>query len=100
MSSIPDAYKSILCAPGNAETLVHSIREGFRRESQSVALDDILVNGERGLNLRNVKPRVDIWHAEADVNMPIHAGLYLRGVLPNSSTVFLPGERHFFLLKR
>ncbi len=99
MSSIPEADKAVLYAPGNAEILVHSIREGFRQGSQGVALDDILVNGEWGFDLKCVKPRIDIWHGDADVNVPIHAGSYLHEVLPNRRATFLPGEGHFFLLK-
>ena len=100
MSSIPDTDKAVLYAPRNAEILVSSIREGFRHDSRGVAQDDILVNQEWGFDLESVKPRIDIWHGETDVNVPIHAGKYLRKVLPNTRTTFLPGEGHFFLLRR
>jgi pimeloyl-ACP methyl ester carboxylesterase len=98
MSSIPEADKAILYAPGNVEILVDSIREGLVRDARGVAQDDILVNQEWGFDLSRVKPRIDIWHGEADVNVPYHAGEYLREVLPNTRATFLPGAGHFFLL--
>jgi hypothetical protein len=42
--------------------------KGFRHDSRGVAQDDILVNQEWGFDLESVKPRIDIWHGEADVN--------------------------------
>lgn len=100
MSSIPDTDKAALYAPGNVEIVVSSIREGFRQDSRGVAQDDILINQDWGFDLRRVEPRIDIWHGDADVNVPIHAGEYLRDTLPNTRTIFLSGEGHFFLFRR
>ena len=99
MSSIPETDKAVLYASQNLEIFVGSIREGFRQGSQGVAHDDILVNGDWGFDLQGVKPRIDIWHGNADVNVPIHAGEYLSNVLPNRRTTFMPEEGHFLLLK-
>ena len=80
--------------------MVRSLREGFRQAARGVAQDDCLVNQDWGFALEEVKPRIDIWHGERDVNVPIHAGQYLKVILPNTRTHFLPGEGHFFLLTR
>jgi pimeloyl-ACP methyl ester carboxylesterase len=100
MSSIPDADKAVLFAPQNVDAFVTSVREGFRPGSQGVAQDDILINQDWGFDLEGVRPRIDIWHGESDVNVPISAGKYLHDVLPNSRATFLPGEGHFSLLRR
>jgi pimeloyl-ACP methyl ester carboxylesterase len=100
MYSIPDSDKDVLHSPQNVEIMVSAIREGFRQGSRWVAQDDILVNQEWGFDLASVKPRIDIWHGEADVNVPIHAGEYLRDALPHARATFLPGAGHFFVLNR
>lgn len=100
MSSIPDVDKAVLYSPQNVEIFVLAIREGFRLDSRGVAQDDILINQEWGFDLAEVKPRIDIWHGEADVNVPIQAAMFLRDVLPHTHATFLPGEGHFFLLNR
>lgn len=100
MYSIPDSDKDVLHSPQNVEIMVSSIREGFRQGSRGVDQDDILVNQEWGFDLASVKPRIDIWHGEADVNVPIHAGEYLRDALPHARATFLPGAGHFFVLNR
>ena len=100
MASIPEADKAALYAPGNVQILARSIQEGFRHGSRGVAQDDILINQEWGFDLGEVRPRIEVWHGESDVNVPIHAGEYLRDMLPNVRATFLSGEGHFFLLKR
>lgn len=100
MASIPETDKAALYEAGNVEILVNSIQEGFRCDSRGVAQDDILINQDWGFNLKDVRPRIDIWHGDADVNVPIHAGEYLRDNLPHARANFLAGEGHFFVLKR
>lgn len=100
MSSIPDSDKEALYDPKSVEILVISIREGFRQGYQGVAQDDIIVNGEWGFSLKDVKHRIDIWHGEIDLNVPIHAGQYLSAMLPNRREQFLPDKGHFFVLNQ
>jgi pimeloyl-ACP methyl ester carboxylesterase len=97
MSSIPEADKATLHKPQNAEIFVAAVREGLRPGSRGVAQDDILINQEWGFDLAGVSPRIDIWHGEADVNVPIHAARYLYDALPNARANFLPGEGHFLI---
>ena len=100
MASIPQSDKAALYAPQNVAILVSSLREGFQQSARGVALDDCLVNQAWGFALEDVRPRIDIWHGEQDVNVPLHAGQYLESALPNTRTFFLPGEGHFFVLDR
>ena len=99
MSSIPATDQSILSNPQYAESFANCVREGFRPGSRGVAQDDILINREWGFDLAEIKPRIDIWHGEADVNVPVSAAKYLGDTLPHARVVFLPGEGHFFILK-
>jgi pimeloyl-ACP methyl ester carboxylesterase len=100
MASIPEADKAVLYAPRNIAILTSSLREGFRQDARGVAQDDCLVNQDWGFSLKQIKQRVDIWHGDQDVNVPLHAGQYLEAELPETRTFFLSGEGHFFLLNR
>ncbi len=97
MSTIPEADKAALYLPQNFEIFASSVREGFRSGSRGVASDDILINRQWGFNLAGVRPRIDIWHGEADVNVPVHAARYLQGTLPHARLTLLPGKGHFYL---
>ncbi len=97
MSTIPETDKAVLYLPQNFEVFTSSVREGFRTGSRGVAWDDILINREWGFDLAGVKPRIDIWHGQADVNVPVHAAHYLQDKLPHTRLTLLPGKGHFFL---
>ena len=100
MSTIPEADKAMLYAPENLGLFIRSVREGYRAGWQGIAQDDILISQDWGFDLAEVRVAFDIWQGEADVNVPCHTGRYLRDTLPNAHATFLPGEGHFFLLKR
>ncbi len=97
MSTIPEADKAALYLPQNFENFASSVCEGFRSGSRGVACDDILINRQWGFDLAGVKPRIDIWHGEADVNVPVHAARYLQETLPHTRLTLLPGKGHFYL---
>jgi pimeloyl-ACP methyl ester carboxylesterase len=97
MSSIPAADMAVLYAPQDFDVFVSSVREGFRPGSRGTAWDDILINQAWGFDPGGVQPRIDIWHGEADVNVPIHAARFLCAVIPHNHVTFLPGKGHFFL---
>ena len=99
MASIPDSDKTVLYHSQTAESFVRAVREGFRSGSRGVAQDDALINLDWGVDLACVRPRIDIWHGEADVNVPIGAAKYLRDMLPHTQATFFPGKGHFFIWK-
>jgi pimeloyl-ACP methyl ester carboxylesterase len=100
MAAIPEADKAALYSPENLAIFVQSIREGYRQGWGGVAQDDVIVNRNWGFDPASIQSPVDIWHGEADVNVPIHAGRYLAARLPRVRQFFLPGEGHFFVLQR
>ena len=51
-----------------------------------------------GFDPAGVQPRIDIWHGDADVNVPVHAATYLHDKLPQSQLTTLPGAGHFLIL--
>ena len=99
MSSIPEVDQSILYSAKNKENFINTIREGFRVGSRGVAQDDILINRAWGFELNEIRPQIDIWHGELDVNVPMNAAQYLYARLPHARVIFLPGEGHFLILK-
>ncbi|MBN1582757.1 MAG: alpha/beta hydrolase [Anaerolineae bacterium] len=65
-----------------------------------MAHDDMLINQDWGFDLAGIKPRIDIWHGDADVNVPVHAATYLREIIPHTRLTILPGAGHFCLFDR
>ena len=100
MASIPAADKEKLYEQDNLALFVQSITEGYRSGWRGVAQDDVIVARDWGLELGAISVPVDIWHGQADVNVPFSGAQYLATVLPMARTFFLPGEGHFFILGR
>lgn len=100
MASIPEADKVALYAADNLEVFVQSIREGYRTGWRGVAQDDVIINRDWRFDLASIRVPVDIWQGEADANVPLGAGQYLAARLPHTRGFFLPGEGHFFVLRR
>lgn len=99
LASIPEADKHLISDTKNADMLFKDIREGLRPGWRGVARDDIIINQDWGFNVKEIKVRIDIWQGDADMNVPLHAGEYLRDHIPNTQVTFLPGEGHFLILK-
>jgi len=100
MASIPESDKAALYAPGNMDLFVVTVREAFRGGWLGIAWDDVVVNRDWGFEPSAIEVRVDLWQGDADVNVPCHAAEYLHAHIPHSRAFWLPGEGHFFLIKR
>lgn len=100
MASLPEADKAKLYAPDNLAIFIQSITEGYRSGWRGVAQDDVIIARDWGLEPGAVSTPVDIWHGQADVNVPFSGAQYLTAVLPGIRTFFLPGEGHFFIMQR
>lgn len=100
MASIPEADKAALYSPENLAIFIQSIQEGYRPGWRGVAQDDVIVNRDWGFDPASISVPIDIWHGEADVNVPIHAGRYLAAVIHQAHLITFPGEGHFFILQR
>jgi pimeloyl-ACP methyl ester carboxylesterase len=100
MASIPEADKAVLYEPENLAVFVQSLSEGFRPGWKGVTQDDVIVRQDWGFELGSIRVPIDIWQGENDVNVLPTDARYLGNVLPQARSFFLPGEGHFFVLRR
>lgn len=90
--------REFMVASGNIDMFYDDVCEGYRRGWQGAARDDIIIFGAWGFDIADINVRIDIWHGDADKNIPSEASEYMRDQIPNSQATFLPGEGHMFLL--
>ncbi|MCX9077133.1 MAG: alpha/beta hydrolase, partial [Candidatus Methanoperedens sp.] len=88
LSSAPAGDKAVLEKPENLAMLLPDIREGYKNGWRGPFQDGYLQVTPWGFSLHNIQVRIDIWQGEADVNVPVHSGEYLRDTLPNASAMF------------
>ena len=100
LSSIPEADQEVLSDPQVKQMLLPSMGEAYRNGADGPAWEGVIMVRPWGFRLQDIAIKVHVWHGEADVNNPLQFGEYLRDTIPNTHATFLPGEGHFFILKR
>jgi pimeloyl-ACP methyl ester carboxylesterase len=98
-STLPKVDKAFLEQAGVAEMILRALREGYRQGTRGPAQDDVITRQGWRFDLREIRVRVDIWQGGQDLNVPRHAGEYLRATLPTTRYFFQPEEGHFSLLQ-
>jgi pimeloyl-ACP methyl ester carboxylesterase len=98
-STLPAVDRAFLEQAEVAEMILKALREGYRQGTRGPAQDDVIIRQGWGFELREIRVRVDIWQGGQDLNVPGHAGEYLRAMLPTTRSFFRPEEGHFSLLQ-
>ncbi len=96
-SSAPEADSSVLRQPEINQILFDSARESLRQGPEGALWDFIAYAHPWGFRPQDIRPRVQLWHGEADALVPPAHGRYFATALPNAAAKFLPGEGHFSL---
>ena len=78
--------------------LVAGIREGYIQGWHGPARNDIVINRLWGFHIEDIPRRIDIWHGELDVNVPLNHGLYHHDRIPDNRLYILSGQAHLSLL--
>src|SRR6266567_3453755 len=98
-STLPAVDRAFLEQAEVAEMILRALREGYRQGTRGPTQDDIITRQRWGFELREIRARVDIWQGGQDLNVPRHAGEYLRATLPTTRYFFRPEEGHFSMSK-
>lgn len=98
--ALPEADEAVLDEPTHMAAFVRAVREGLAPGARGAARDDHLIHGPWGFEPAGVAQRVDVWHGDADVNVPLSAARHLADALPRARLEVLPGAGHFFLYDR
>ena len=96
-SSAPEADSSVLRQPEINQILFDSAREALRQGPEGALWDFIAYAHPWGFRPQDIRPRVQLWHGEADALVPPAHGRYFATALPNAAAKFLPDEGHFSL---
>jgi len=83
--------------PEEAQSLLDSMSEALRAGTKGIAHEWSLYVRPWGFNLEDISIEVDLWHGEADTNVPVSMGQQMAQAIPNSTTHFLPNEGHVSL---
>jgi pimeloyl-ACP methyl ester carboxylesterase len=97
-SSLCDADKKILEDQRTAAFFQEDIRESFTQGVRGPAEEAILLYGEWGFELREIKSHVQLMHGEHDRFVPYTFAEHIHKMLNNSKLISFQGEGHLFYI--
>jgi pimeloyl-ACP methyl ester carboxylesterase len=93
----PPTDRAILVRPEVRAAIVDDLREALRQGSRAV-LDDLLLFGQPwGFRLEDIAVPVELWHGEADAQVPVAVGRRVARRLAQCRARFLPDAAHLWL---
>lgn len=96
----PPPDRVILARPEVRAALVDDLRQALRQGGRA-ALDDLRLLGQPwGFRLEDTAVPVELWHGEADVQVPVAVGRRVAQRLPDCRARFIPDAGHLWLFER
>ena len=95
---LPDPDKAVLARLEVKTAMKENIVEAFSAGSRGAACELLLYTRPWRFLLKDIATRVDLWHGEQDVSVPLIMGQYQARTIPNCHATFYPGEGHFSLV--
>ena len=95
----PAPDRAILARPEVRAALVDDLRQALRQGPRA-ALDDLrLLSQPWGFRLEDIAVPVELWHGEADAQVPVGVGRRVAQRLPDCRARFIPEAGHLWLFE-
>ena len=98
-SSMCDADRRLMADPEMARFFAHDIAEAFRQGVRGPADDAIILYGEWGFRLEEIRVPVHLFHGTEDKFAPYGFAEYMQEKLPDAHLHAYPGEGHLFVMR-
>jgi pimeloyl-ACP methyl ester carboxylesterase len=95
---VPAVDRAILARPEVRAALVDDLREALRCGGRGTAQELALFGRPWGFRPADVQTPVELWHGEADRQVPVTLARRLARQIPHCQARFLPTAGHFWLL--
>jgi pimeloyl-ACP methyl ester carboxylesterase len=95
LDSLPAADAAVFADSAARANFSSAVIEGLRQGVGATARDLALIASPWGFDLSQVTQRVNIWHGDADRNIPVNHGARLSESLPRARARVRPGRGHY-----
>ncbi len=92
----PPPDRAVLDRPEVIDALGAEYAEAFRRGAHGPNHEIGIMRSPWGFNLSEVRSQVQLFHGEADANVPVTLGRQLANMLPVVRPRFVPGAGHYW----
>lgn len=78
--------------------LMGGMLAAYRHGGRGVADDALVLMRPWGFRPEEIRPKIHLWHGEADPTWPVGVGRYLAAKIPHCQATFYPSEGHLTIL--
>lgn len=96
---LPDSDQGFVANPAVQRGFIAMVREAMRQGTLGSFHESLLTVTDWGFRPEDIQMPVNLWHGEADQNIPVAMAHHLAAALPHCEAIIIPGEGHLSLIK-
>lgn len=100
-SLLPKPDRPIVAAdPVFQQGFLRMLREALRQGTRGAFHESLLSVSDWGFRLQDIQIPVNLWHGEADQNIPVEMARFAASAIPKCEAKYYPNEGHLSLFKK
>ncbi|MBK6644171.1 MAG: alpha/beta hydrolase [Anaerolineales bacterium] len=99
-SNLPAPDRPIAADSKFQAGFVYMLREALRNGTRGAFDESLLAVTDYGFRLQDIQAPIQLWHGEADQNVPVEMARFAESALPKCEAGFYPNEGHLSLFKK
>lgn len=100
-SLLPEPDRPIVANdPAFQMGFLHMLQEAMKRGTRGAHYESLLSITDWGFRLQEIKIPIQIWHGDADQNIPVEMARFAAKAIPNCEAKIHPNEGHLSLFKK
>ncbi len=100
-SLLPKPDRPIVAAdPVFQQGFLRMLREALRQGTRGPFHESLLSVSDWGFRLQDIQIPVNLWHGEADQNIPVEMARFAASAIPKCEAKYYPNEGHLSLFKK
>lgn len=97
---LPEADRAVVSDPEVQTGFINVIYEAMRQGTRGAFHESLLSVTDYGFRLQDIRAPIQLWHGEADKNIPVEMARFAVSALPKGEAEFYPDEGHLSLFKK
>jgi pimeloyl-ACP methyl ester carboxylesterase len=100
-SLLPEPDRAIIANnPAFQKGFIRMLHEAMKQGTHGAHHESLLTVTDWGFHLNDIQMPIQIWHGEADKNIPVEMARYAATAIPKCEAKFYPDEGHLSLFKK
>ncbi len=98
---LPETDRVVVEANADFQSgFIQMVREATRQGTRGAFHESLLSVTDYGFRLQEIQTPIQLWHGEADKNIPVEMARFAESAVPKCEAKFCPAEGHLSLFKK